>query len=492
MALSTVTLTGTLQDMVGVAIDADQSQAWLEAANTSVTDPSAALRVGSTHDITLDATGSFSLAGLPAGGMYRLRARYLPATAARVEEFTSNWFQLDANDNIANPALALVTPQTVTPDVVLQVNQLLAGTAAFDPAGIRKALSPWFAALMNVDNAPAYAMLHGDSVFAGSVSGGFTSSVRYQLQTMLRASYPVTGVAAPGIGWIPAAIVSGEPAIPVTTSGANVVTKTDQQGAGIKCLRLSNASYAEWSAQQCDRVRVWYGKRATFAGAGQVNIDGVSKGTFTSAGASTQDGFIFDTGALTAASHTLRVIGTAAAGVEAIVTAAEFFNGDYGKGVHLVDGAHYGANTSTFLAAEALTGHWQVAAAVAPQLHIVMLGLNDWGSLSVNAYLANIDSILAQIATAAGSNPYCVLLVMPYRPVKVSTPDPADFDAMRVGILARAASNIAVLDLGASWPDLVSNGGTATGVMFENVSPLHPNGPGHKLLAKILHRVIAA
>lgn len=401
------------------------------------------------------------------------------------------YFTLSADTTWA--ALTQVSAVNANENTITTLNSLMTDLAmGYDPAGIRKALSPWFASLMTVDTAPAYAFVIGDSVGEGNVAGGFTARWQYLLQASLRAAFPVTGVSTPGIGWIPASTVTGAPAAP-TTLVAPYNLKTDQNGAGVKAVRVSNAGYVEWAAQQCDRIRVWYAKRATFAGNGEVKVDGVVKATFNSnSGGGTSDGYTADSGALSAGSHTLRVTGTSAAGVEAIVTAAEFFNGDYGKGVHIVDGAHFGANTATFLTSEALTGHWQVAAAIKPQLYIVMLGLNDWGSLTLAQYLANIDSILAQCAAANGTTPYSVLLVMPYQPVKASPGTAEDWEAMRIGLYNRSSSNVAVFDLGRSWPDLVADGGTESGVMYEDALPLHPNAAGHKLMARIFHRILAA
>lgn len=131
MALSTVTLTGTLQDLVGVAIDAGQSVVWLESTEQGITNPDVALRLGPTHDLTLDATGTFTLAGLPADTMYRLHARYLPASADRVQELVTNWFELTADSNIADPDLAAITPAALTPDVAADIAASVATLASY-------------------------------------------------------------------------------------------------------------------------------------------------------------------------------------------------------------------------------------------------------------------------------------------------------------------------------------------------------------------------
>lgn len=490
MAITTSTITGQWLTPIGAPLAGAVAKIRANTADGLLRDALTGQVVAYQSRVATDGDGNLT-AALPSSGIE-------PASPQWVIEFEPKlgispvYFTLTGDTTWAE--IVTVAEVDANQSLIVTLNGLLADLGSgYDPAGIRKALSAWFAALMNVDNAAAYAMTIGDSVSAGSISGGFTNTWRYLLQQMLRTTFPVTGVSTPGIGWVPAAIVAGEPAIPVTVTGANSVVKTDQNGAGIKALRISNNTYAEWAAQQCDRIRVWYAKRGTFAGNGEVKVDGTVKATFNSnSGGGTSDGYTADSGALTAGSHTLRVTGTSAAGIEAIVTAAEFFNGDYGKGVHIVDGAHFGANTGTFLTSEALTGHWQVAAAIKPQLYIIMLGLNDWGALTVADYLANIDSILAQCAAANGTSPYSVLIVVPYRPVKAGAPDPLAFEAMRAGLYARASSNVAVFDLGASWPDLVAGGGTETGVMYEDALPLHPNTQGHKLLARIFHRILAA
>ena len=489
MAIVTSTITGQLLAPAGAPLAGAVVKIRANTADGLLRDTLTGQVVAYQSRVVADSDGTLTVA-LPSSGID-------PASPQWIAEFEPKlgispvYFTLTGDTTWAE--VITVAEVDANQSLIVTLNGLLADLGSgYDPAGIRKALSPWFAALMNVDTAAAYGMVIGDSVGEGNVAGGFTLRWQYLLQQSRRAAYPVTGVASPGVGWVPASTVTGAPAAP-TTLVAPYNLKTDQNGAGIKAVRASNGGYVEWTAQVCDRIRVWYAKRGTFAGNGEVKVDGVVKGTFNSnSGGGTSDGYTVDTGALTSASHTLRVTGTSAAGVEAIITAAEFFNGDYGKGVHLVDGAHFGANTGTFLTSEALTGHWQVAAAIKPQLYIVMLGLNDWGALTVQQYLANIDSILAQCAAANGATPYSVLLVMPYRPVKAGAPSPADFEAMRAGLYARASSNVAVFDLGASWPDLVADGGTETGLMYEDAAPLHPNGPGHKLIAKVLHRILAA
>lgn len=350
-----------------------------------------------------------------------------------------------------------------------------------NPDGLRN----WYAAVANQEQQPANVVVGpADSIGEGAVSGGFTLRWQYLLQSALRAANPCPGVPAPGIGYIPALSVAGFPAMPVTTSGSPTAGTSDH-GMGLKRYRVNNTQYVQWDAQTCDRVLVWYGKSNTTAGGAIISIDGVDKTPQPSSSSATNaDGFVWDSGALTPGSHTVKVRGNAAFGF--VLEAVEFFNGDYGKGIHVYDAAHFGANTATFTTSFADYGHWQAVAAAKPRLFIWDLGANDWNTYDTATFLTNVDTHLAKMATAAGSLAYSVLLVGNYQPATGG--DPARWAAYQAGLQARAVGNVSYVSMQPPWPNLYPN--TASPYMYEVVAPLHPNTAGHAAIADLIFQAI--
>lgn len=355
-------------------------------------------------------------------------------------------------------------------------------------------LKNWFVAVANRENVPANVIVGpADSIGEGVIAGdgspttGFLSTWRYQVQTRLQAAFPTAGVPTPGLGYVPALTVSGIPAVPVTTSGSPTAGTADH-GLGMRRYRVNNTQYVQWDAQTCDRVLIWYGKTNSLGGGAIISIDGVDKTPQPSSSAgSVSDGYVWDSGALALGSHTVKVRGNSGFGF--ILEGCEFFNGDYGKGIHVYDAAHYGATTATYTAAATDTGHWQAVALAAPRLFIIPIGTNDWGTLDAATSLANVDTILSKCATAAGSRAYSVLLVGMYRPVRAANPDPAIWATYQAGLRARAVGNVAYLPVQPPWPDLYAN--TANSLMYELAAPLHPNYAGHTALADLIFQAIA-
>lgn len=345
-------------------------------------------------------------------------------------------------------------------------------------------LKNWFAAVRNQEQQPANVVVIGDSISEGAIAGGFFLRWQYLLQTALRAAVPCPGVAAPGVGYIPALTVPNSPTPPVTTSGSPNAGYVDY-GMGMKRYRVNNTQYVEWAAQTCDRVNIWYGKSNTTSGIGIISIDGVDKTPQpTSVAATNSDGWLWDSGALTAGSHTVRVRGQSSFGFT--LEGCEFFNGDYGKGIHVYDAAHYGFRTDQFLTAGADYGHWQAVASAQPRLFIWNLQANDWGTNDASTFLANVDSHLSKMATAAGTRAYSVLLIGNYRPALGN--DAQRWLDYQAGMRARAVGNVAYMSLQPPWPELFAN--TANAYMYETVAPLHPNGAGHAAMADLIGQAI--
>lgn len=357
-----------------------------------------------------------------------------------------------------------------------------------------QALSAWYAAAANRENAPANVCTIGDSIVEGAVAS--TNAKRWPrlLESGLRQVLPLASGLS-GAGWIPMVTVDPVPKderLVYNPSGINgALGKTySGPGLGMKSLAIASGGTVTWSGQ-ADRIKVYWSK-GPLSGAGTITLDGVANSiTGTTLAGAVASGQVWDSGAIAAGNHTVVITGQTGFGF--VVDAIEVFYGDYGKGIRIYDAGHYMAQASWFTsgATGADGGHWAEYGVIKPSLTTIMLGVNDWGNgIAPATYLANIDYMLSKIATAQGTNPYSVLLMIPYKVPYSSGVSQADWDTYVAGLKARATGKVAVLDLGQRWPTLVANGGTATGVMSENVTPTHPNDSGQKLMAQILLDVL--
>lgn len=354
-------------------------------------------------------------------------------------------------------------------------------------------LANWYAAVNSRYYKPAKVMVMGDSISEGVITTTPTYLNRWQylLQQQLRAAFPVADVLTPGVGYMPALYAD--------TLIADDTTKTgtpgeilNQWGLGAKCVTVNPTQTVAWPSITCDRIRVHYGKSGFLSGGGKVLVDGVDQGvTLSSVDTVNSDGYIWDSATLTSAAHVITLQGNTsnrffADGVEFFTSAR-----DLASGIKVYDAAHSGANSTTMITAACDLGHWECVATLKPSLTIVMLGVNDWGSVTPSTFLANMTTLLGKIATANGSTPYSVLLVSTYKPVKTNGATDPDWYAYRDGLRAMATGNVAFYDLQPDWPLLVPGGSTNGGLMFETATPVHPNANGHARIADLMFAAVA-
>lgn len=393
------------------------------------------------------------------------------------------YFQITADttwDQVLASSVGNFDPGTST---VAELNDLLANFEALASTvsrdGARRALAPWASALANREAAAAKAVTIGDSITAGTGATTWEKTLPYRLQTILRERHPIAGTLG-GDGYVPAA--ANGVASTGTNSGGTVVGYATAHGLSRQNMQLGSADYFEFPAKFCDRVKIYYGKASSLAGTGTVSIDGVDVVTLDSLGGAREDGFVWDSGALTLGWHTVRV--RCAATFVFILEGAEFFNGDNAKGVHVYSGAQFGLKAQDF-AESGADMHWEVVEAIQPQLVIVNLGVNDWSASARTPaqFLADIDTILAKIDTVI-TGLYSVVLVQPYKPSRAAPGTDPDWLAMRAGLLARAVGNVTLWDMDAGWPLLQADGATSAGLMWEGTYPLHPSDLGHEYQAQ--------
>jgi lysophospholipase L1-like esterase len=388
-------------------------------------------------------------------------------------------------------------PITVWADMSDAAGTVVVGSPSHSGPGGADVLNPaaldlWWDALANRDNAPANLVCLGDSITEGVGTPEYQWRWQELFRHRARDRYPITNVANPGQGWMPA-VNAGGPQPPTTLAGSPT-TSTSGPGLGVKCLRVATGQSVTWPQAWCDRVTVMFHHATASAGRGTISIDGVDAATIQSSAGSTAGGQVWDSGPLPPGLHTLSIRGIDANPV--VLAGAEFHYGDYGRGIHTYDAGHSGAVASTFLGAAQNTGHWLDYEALEPAATVINIGVNEtWADPA--QMLTDLDSLIAACDTHSdrgdGRGPRPIVLVVPYRPVKNPHTDQAEanFDTYCDGIRARAGGHIAVYDLRAHWPILTEGNGYETGVMAEDDFPLHPNTNGHDAIADDMMTVFA-
>lgn len=371
-------------------------------------------------------------------------------------------------------------------------NESKAITLPAAPSGGLRGLAAWFAAVGNRDTAAANVLFMGDSITEGTGASSWANRTISKYELKMRARYPTPGVTG-GFGYVPATTAFA-PVPPVsvvdgaTGSHASVLDGTSG-GLGMKVLQVkgnntaNSGAVATYTAQTCDRIRVWYTQPSAFAQNGVVLIDGTPAVTLTGSNGTWRGGQVWDSGALTLASHTvaIRGDGTFPFNVEAV----EYFNGDWNKGIHVYDGAHFGFATSKFVGTNANRSHWSAVATLQPALFVINLGTIDIGASTVAEYLANVDAVVDKIDEVVTGD-HSILWALPYTPSNtVGNPLWAGY---RAGLVERRSDRFELIDLEASWPALLPDGSSNKGLMNESTNPLHPSSAGHDYLASIYAR----
>lgn len=344
-------------------------------------------------------------------------------------------------------------------------------------------LRNWWARLANRENYEAGVVVVGDSISESFGVSTYSSRLTVLLQNALRAAHPTAGATGLAQGYVPARTIFA-PGPSVSTTGSP--TASVSHGLGMKCYSVTSAGTVQWASAYASRVAVWYATATTLAGNGIVAVDGVDKATLTGLAGAYVAATRWLSDDLGAGNHTVTVRGSGGFGFQ--ILAAQFFDGDHDRGVHVYDSSHYGWSSDSFVTGVS-ERNFMALAAVKPGVVVVNLGTNDWSYRTPAAFLANVDTMLGWIATYMGSTAYSVLLVGPWRPVRNFATVDSEWVAMLDGLKARAVGNIAYLGLQPPWPTLLAN--VASPYMQETDYPLHPNDTGTAAYAGLLAQALA-
>lgn len=520
MALTYATITGQILDPVGDPLERVPVYIEAAAANGVIKDTVGKVVFRGRKKILPDSAGNYeiTLPELPQADIDPGDAKWRLVFSTAVKVFgASGWktqipesveFELTANSTWAD--LIDVSSADPTAGLVAQMTDLrdetIAAAGAVAYTQTRMDLRKWYEHLAKRAARRVNVTLLGDSIFEGALVGTPTYTKRSLdlFQKQLRARM---GLAAGGVGYMPAYYAGALINDDTTRAGATPTEKDFEWGPGGKCLELvghaSTPGELTWPAITCDRVRIYYGRSNSVSGNFKVFIDasdvtssgtlggngtsGASGATVTNVdGSAKSGGYYWESAALSLASHTVMVRANVA-GFGSQITAAEFFSGDLASGVHVIDAAHTGAQTSQYLPST-MNPAWQEHTTHAADLTVVNLGTNEAiAAVSATSYQADLTSLVGKIKTSSASGQ--ILIVHGWRPSTVSQSVWDAYGAARRAVVD-AEPLAAYLDLEDLWMPLTTNGAENNGLMYESTNPIHPNDAGHQRLADILTSVL--
>ncbi len=149
-----------------------------------------------------------------------------------------------------------------------------------------------------------------------------------------------------------------------------------------------------------------------------ITIDGGAATTINTA-ATLTDGNVWNSGALTAGTHTVAITSTAAS---VYFTGIFVYNGDEAQGIHMNEAGHYGITSTGYFATG--TNYWATAMAqYNPHLVTIAIGVNDYqNSISSATFKTNVLAGIAAIRTSVTVTKPSIVLVPLHQRGDVSSP----------------------------------------------------------------------
>jgi lysophospholipase L1-like esterase len=339
-----------------------------------------------------------------------------------------------------------------------------------------KALAPWYwgLAAARAGGSPARIAVVGDSVTEGQ--GATTMSKRWinVLADTLRAEMGLPGA---GINFIPAWAQESTFTKPWALSGSVTLNQTRGWGARVAVIppgQTATLTFTGTSATICNVSGLAGMAPAT------MSVDGGGATTITP---TTSGGEVVQktsTGALTAGSHTILITAT---GTSFYLWGAYTFNGDEASGIQVVDGGHYGYTASSW------GGNlYSCSRDFLPQLCIIMIGLNDYGTQVPSAtYATNVAAIMTNLRNGANAsnNKTAFLLLGSYQRGDTAYGlqiEPWANYMAALGALTVATTDAAFLDMSPRMPPLPLTSPAAYGVISGS-DLIHPTNAGHQHIA---------
>jgi lysophospholipase L1-like esterase len=344
-------------------------------------------------------------------------------------------------------------------------------------------MQPWYAALANRHLASCKIAVVGDSVSEGQGATLTTNRWIERLQTQLRTAFPVAGVTG-GIGHLPTYYASGTIGQPATInltgqSGTATAVNDEAFGLGGRSKRLSRSAWISWTGT-CTSFKVHYGK-GPFGVAFNVSVDGGANTLVNTNDPVLSGGFVYTSGALSAASHTVRCTTVDTTGFFSVVSGIEFFNGDETKGIRVLDCSRSGA--SAFMPAFGVE-HFKSLAQVAPQLVIVPIATNDavYGTNGAT-FKTNLQLMVTRIRAALTYPHTLILVTVPQPNLTLQDNWQAYIEAQQE--IAETNTNCLQYDLGPRMPAPASD---LTPPAWADAA--HPSDLGNGMIADAMFSLI--
>lgn len=347
-------------------------------------------------------------------------------------------------------------------------------------------LRRWKTAVAGRNSAPANVLVLGDSMTAkGSSDDPNSARWTNRLRIGLQAEY-MAGVGGRGYLAARQAGVGGDGSA-FTVGGAP--THSVAAGLGRHSYVLAGSGDSLTTTVVCDRFQVAY---LGYSGSGSfsVTIDGGSPTTVATTHA-TAKGYLYDSGALSSASH--QVVLTWISG-SAWISGVMFFSGDFASGIHMWEGSTAGTAADYNLGAvgEAFD-HMDL---IHPDVVILEFGIAEMvAATSTATFVANLAANVAKITTGndalIGASTYAPSVVL--LPVWAIGFAPYTTDTWlpyyRAMITAALANGWAVADvydaagsIGLTDPYSLTDSGLA--------DLTHPSAKGNQLIADVVLRTL--
>jgi lysophospholipase L1-like esterase len=213
----------------------------------------------------------------------------------------------------------------------------------------------------------------------------------------------------------------------------------------------------------------------------QVTIDGGNAQVInTNTPAGITSGLRWDSGPLTAGSHTVEFAWNSGGG--AVINGIMVFNGDENAGIRVWESGHAGDNAG-LLVQPSTGGKWiGDVATVKPDVIVLEFGINDWrtsGGYDAPTFQTNMTTLIAALRVQAPLAP--IVLFIP--PMASGGVPHGSWSAYRDVYYALAAADATLV-----LCDVGSRIGPTTGNTFPlfTADNLHPNDQGYSMIADIL------
>jgi hypothetical protein len=286
-----------------------------------------------------------------------------------------------------------VTAAKLAPDVAPALAADAALRAALGSATPDAALTPWFAALANRDNAPAKILCIGDSITEGQ--GATTEDRRWvsRLRDGLRRRHPVTGAlgSGGGRGFLPG--YHATTSFPQTWTLTGGASQNSSFGIGRKGIKFSSAGTATATL-----IGTSLDVHAVIGSAGSVTVtvDGGTPTTITTTGGTLGGETTTRIALGTSGSHS--VVLTWVSGTP-YVGGFTLYDGDENAGIRMAEAGYFGQKTDYWN-----QGYWDLGPlhAYAPHLVVIALSMNDYGASSdVAAITPQLQTFFARLLSSS-------------------------------------------------------------------------------------------